>query len=138
MNNVSLCGRLIQDPDVRTTPSNSVFARFTLAVDRRFKKDGDTQTADFINCVAFGKQAEFVEKYFKKGMKMDLTGRIQTGSYTNKEGHKISTVDVVADSVEFGESKGGAKGNSQPKQQAKPNDGFMDIADEIDSELPFN
>lgn len=133
MNVVVLTGRLTKDPEVKE--GNTPYARFTLAVDRKFKKEGDTQTADFINCVCFNKQAEFVGKFFKKGMKMDLSGRLQTGSYTNKEGTKVNTVDVVADSVEFGESKGSKGGNSTPKADA--ND-FMDVPSDIEEELPFN
>jgi single-strand DNA-binding protein len=132
MNVVVLTGRLTKDPEVKE--GNTPYARFTLAVDRKFKKEGDTQTADFINCVCFSKQAEFVGKFFKKGMKMDLSGRLQTGSYTNKEGTKVNTVDVVADSVEFGESKGSKGGSSTPKADTN---GFMDVTSDIEEELPF-
>ena len=98
INSVNLTGRFTRDPDVRYTDGGTSIARFTLAVDRRFKRDGE-QTADFINCVAFGKTAEFIEKYFRQGMKLELTGRIQTGSYTNKDGAKVYTTDVIAEQV---------------------------------------
>ncbi len=123
MNKVILMGRLTKDPEVRT--GNTTVARFTLAVDRRFKNDGD-QTADFINCVAFGKTAEFLEKYGRKGTKFVVEGHIQTGSY-DKDGKKIYTTDVVVESVEFAESKNGNANNSD-----------FTPASEIDEELPFN
>lgn len=105
MNKIILTGRLTNDPTVSRTTNNgkeTVFARFNLAVNRKFRKDGEQQ-ADFFNCVTFGPQAEFVEKYFKKGMKADLDGHLQTGSYTNKEGQKVNTVDVMVENIEFGE-----------------------------------
>ena len=150
MNKAMLIGRLTRDPEVRYSQgeNSTAVARFTLAVDRRFKKAGDTQEADFIGCVTFGKQAEFVEKYFKQGMKMVAVGRIQTGSYTNKDGQKVYTTDVVVEEVEFAESKGnnGDAGNSQggyhkdfkPEPSSAMGDGFMNIPDGIDEELPFN
>lgn len=140
MNAVQLIGRLTRDPEVRYTNSENpvAIARFSLAVDRRFSRNNE-QTADFISCVAFGKTAEHIEKYWNKGMKMAATGRIQTGSYT-KDGQKVYTTDVVVEQVEFCESKGQqtapAKGNSQ--QSNDPLDGFMSIPDGIDEELPFN
>ena len=115
-------------------------ARFSLAVDRRFKKDGD-QTADFINCVAFGKTGEFIEKYGRKGTKFVVEGRIQTGSYTNKDGQKVYTTDVVVEQVEFAESKASADGNTTnntANSNAPTDTSFMDIPDSIDEELPFN
>jgi single-strand DNA-binding protein len=141
MNKVILVGRLTRDPEVRyTTGENSTaVARFTLAVDRRFKKAGDAQEADFIGCVAFGKQAEFVEKYFKQGMKMVAVGRIQTGSYTNKDGQKVYTTDVVAEEIEFAESKhSDNQQTSRPAPSSTSGDGFMNLPDGIDEELPFN
>ncbi len=150
MNKAILIGRLTRDPEVRYSQgeSSTAIARFTLAVDRRFKRSGETQEADFIGCVAFGKQAEFVEKYFKQGMKMVLSGRIQTGSYTNKDGQKVYTTDVVADDIEFAESKGNNGGDSgyqggnhkefRPEPSSAMGDGFMNIPDGIDEELPFN
>ena len=135
-------GRLTRDPEVRYTQGDnaSAVARFSLAVDRRFKKDGD-QTADFINCVAFGKTGEFIEKYGRKGTKFVVEGRIQTGSYTNKDGQKVYTTDVVVEQVEFAESKASADGNAtnNASNSNTPTDtSFMDIPDSIDEELPFN
>lgn len=126
---------------MRYTDSGSSIARFTLAVDRRFKKEGEQQ-ADFIGCIAFGKTAEFIEKYFHQGMKIGLEGRIQTGSYTNKDGVKVYTTDVVAENVEFVESKASGGGQADYGPQYTPSsigDGFMNIPDGIDGdELPFN
>nr|DAF63121.1 MAG TPA: Single strand binding protein [Siphoviridae sp. ct7yc1] len=110
-------------------------ARFTLAVDRRFKQEGQP-TADFIRCIAFGKTAEFFERFGRKGTKFLIEGRIQTGSYTNKDGQKVYTTDVVVENTEFGESKNSSGSNAEP--QPKPYDGFMSIPDGIDEELPFN
>ena len=140
MNKVSLTGRLTRDPDIRYSQGEKtvVIARFTLAVNRRFHKEGEQQ-ADFISCVCFGKTAEMVEKYFRQGMKMDLTGRIQTGSYTNKDGVKVYTTDVLVEELEFGESKRASGGESAEPSTPSPNqDGFMNIPDGIDEELPFN
>lgn len=140
MNNVSLTGRLTRDPEVRYSDGGSTIARFTLAVDRRFKSE-DGPTADFIGCIAFGRTAEFIEKYFQKGTKMELNGRIQTGSYINKEGQKIYTTDVVASEVGFAESKR-AEEKADPKESsgfgAPDDNGFQNIPDGIDEELPFN
>ena len=133
MNNVCLVGRLTRDPETRYAQSDLAVTRFSVAVDRRFKKEGE-QTADFISCISFGKTAEFVEKYFSKGQRIGLTGRIQTGSYTNKEGQKVYTTDVVAENVEFVESK--QQNESKPKE-ADIGDGFMNIPSGIDEELPF-
>ena len=108
---MTLLGRLTRDPDVRRN-GDTVIARYTLAVDRRFKRDGDP-TADFINCVCFGKGAEFAEKYLRKGIKIAVVGRIQTGSYTNQQGDKVYTTDVVVEEQEFAESKAASQ-NSQP------------------------
>ena len=145
MNKVILMGRLTRDPDVRYSSGDNAMAiaRYTLAVDRRFKRNGDDQTADFIGCVAFGRQGEFAEKYFRKGTKVAITGRIQTGSYTNKEGQKVYTTDVVVEEQEFAESKNAGTDNSGfapagPAQATDPGDGFMNIPDGIDEELPFN
>lgn len=139
MNKVILMGRLCADPEVRYSQNENqtAVARYRLAVDRRFKREGD-QTADFIPCVAFGKAAQFAEYYLHRGTKIIITGRIQTGSYTNKDGQKIYTTDVVVEDQEFAESKGasGNSGGSAP-QTADP-DGFMSIPDGIDEELPFN
>ena len=113
LNKVILIGRLTRDPEVRYAQGNDnmAIARYSLAVDRRFKKDGDEQTADFIGCVAFGRAGEFAEKYLKQGTKICITGRIQTGSYTNKDGVKVYTTDVVVEDQEFAESKNAAGGN---------------------------
>ena len=139
MNSVQLTGRLTRDPEVRYTDGGLSIARFTLAVSRRFKQEGSPD-ADFIRCVAFGKTAEFIEKYFSQGRKMDLNGRIQTGSYTYQEGQKVYTTDIVVENVEFGESKGsGTSGGTQRQDPATADsDGFMNIPDGIDEELPFN
>ena len=153
MNKVILMGRLTRDPEVRYSQSNTgdgqmAIARYTLAVDRRFNKNGD-QSADFIGCVAFGRSAEFAEKYLKQGTKIAITGRIQTGSYTNKDGNKVYTTDVVVEEQEFAESKASSDSYaaSHPRTSAPeasmPNpgtaaEGFMNIPDGIDEELPFN
>lgn len=144
MNSVQLVGRLTKDPDVRYTDGGTSIARFTIACDRRFKKDGE-DSADFISCVAFGKTAEFMEKYFSKGKKLGLNGRIQTGSYTNKDGQKVYTTDVVVDNVEFVESRGsgdesgGYKQTSGLTPSSAVGDGFMNVPDGVEDEgLPFN
>lgn len=138
MNSVQLTGRLTRDPEVRYTDGGSTIARFTLAVNRRFKSESGPD-ADFISCVAFGKTAEFIEKYFTKGKKMDLNGRIQTGSYTNKDGQKVYTTDIVVENVEFGESKNAQDNNSNSSYDSSgADDGFMNIPEGIDEELPFN
>ena len=137
MNSVSLIGRLTRDPEVRATNDSSV-AKFSIAVNREFKNSEGKYDADFINCVAFKDKAAFVEKYFHKGMKVALIGRIQTGSYTNKDGQKVYTTDVVVNSCEFCESK--SDSNSSPKNEPGPadNNGFEQIPEGIDEELPFN
>ncbi len=135
MNKVILMGRLTRDPEVRYTAGEEAkaIARYTLAVDRRFKREGEV-TADFISCVAFGRQAEFAEKYFRQGIKILVTGRIQTGSYTNKEGRKVYTTDVVVEEQEFAEKK---TAESKPAAGADPDD-FMNIPEGIDEDLPFS
>lgn len=148
MNKVILMGRLTRDPEVRYSQGESAtaVARYTLAVDRRFNRNGDENSADFIQCVAFGRSGEFAEKYFRKGLKVLVTGRIQTGSYTNKDGVKVYTTDVVVEDQEFAESKnssagsdGGFTGGGNRSQQPQgAGDGFMNIPDGIDEELPFN
>ncbi len=166
MNKSILMGRLTRDPEIRYSQNDNstCVARFSIAVDRKFKRQGEPE-ADFINCIAFGKTGEFIEKYFFKGMKICLSGRIQTGSYTNKEGQKVYTTDVVAEEVEFAESKaasqqGGNQSGYNPQNASSnvpgvsggfnqgggfnvppsdsPGDGFMNIPDGIDEELPFN
>lgn len=137
MNAVQLVGRFTRDPDVRYTDGGLSIARFTIAVDRRFKKEGE-QAADFINCVSFGKTAEFIEKYFGKGMRIGVTGRIQTGSYTNNDGVKVYTTDVIVEAVEFVESKSNADTRETQGMGTPGDDGFINIPDGIDEELPFN
>lgn len=129
MNNVVLMGRLTADPEVRTTQSGTEVASYKLAVDRRFKRDGEP-TADFIWCKSFGKTAEFAGKYFRKGTKIAITGRIETGSYTNRDGAKVYTTEVIVDNQEFAESKA--------KEEKPQEDGFMDIPAGIDEDVPFN
>lgn len=139
MNKVVLMGRLTRDPEVRYSQGEAAtaVARYTLAVDRRFKRQNDEQTADFISCVSFGKTAEFIEKYLKQGSKVIGCGRIQTGSYTNREGQKVYTTDVVMEEIEFAESKNSAN-NFNTTHDPQTQDGFVSIPDEIDDELPFN
>ena len=151
MNKVILMGRLTRDPEVRYSQAAEplAIARYTLAVDRRFQRrdnSGNEQTADFISCVAFGRNGEFAEKYLKQGTKIAITGRIQTGSYTNKDGQRVYTTDVVVENQEFAESKAASANNAGGYQQAAPSrpeptqaagDGFMNIPDAIEEELPF-
>lgn len=144
MNKVELVGRLTRDPEVRYTQgeNSSAIARFSVAVNRRFKNAEGNYDADFINCVAFGKSAEFIEKYFRKGMAIGLTGRIQTGSYTNKDGVKVYTTDVVVEEAEFVESKNSSNAtgasNTPSNNNVSSSDRFMNIPDGIDEELPFS
>ena len=150
MNKTILMGRLTRDPEIRYSSGDepTAIARYTLAVDRRYKRQGDEQTADFINCVVFGRGAEFAENYLHKGTKIVAVGRIQTGSYTNKDGHKVYTTEVIVEEQEFAESKaaaaqnenrGSSTGNTpRPAPASDPGDGFMDIPDAIEEELPFN
>lgn len=135
MNKVVLVGRLTRDPEIRyaNNEKNTCTARFSLAINRKFKTNGQYE-ADFPNCVAMGKAAEFVEKYFHKGDMIALDGHIQTGSYTNKDGNKVYTTDVFAENVEFAQSKSDS-GNSNNSKTSS--DGFMNIPDGIESELPF-
>ena len=151
MNKVILMGRLTRDPEVRYSSGETAtaVARFTLAVDRRFARRDSDQTADFIGCVAFGRNAEFIEKYFRQGMRVTICGRIQTGSYTNRDGQKVYTTDVVVEEQEFAESRAASEASrnaagyqSAPAPMPGPasaaGDGFMNIPDGIDEELPFN
>ena len=150
MNRVILMGRLTRDPEVRYSQGerSMAIARYTLAVDRRGRRgqDGNDQTADFINCVSFGRAAEFAEKYLRQGVKIAVTGRIQTGSYTNKDGMKVYTTEVIVEEQEFAESRAESEANRGMYQQSAPSpapsapagDGFMNIPDGIDEELPFN
>jgi single-strand DNA-binding protein len=141
MNRVILCGRLVRDPEVRYTQSSNsmAVAKFTLAVDRKFKKDGE-QSADFINCTAFGKTAEIIEKHVKKGVKLIVEGRWQTGSYKNKDGQTVYTNDCAVDSIEFCESRSSQQSQNEntPQPPKTSGDGFMTIPDDMDdSGLPF-
>lgn len=139
MNKVILIGRVVRDPDIRYSQgaNTTCVARYTLAVDRKFKQEGQPN-ADFINCIAFGKLGEFAEKYLHKGTKISVVGRIQTGSYKNKDGNTVYTTDVVVEEQEFCESKS----NNQPQGNDRPqasSDGFMSIPDNLEDEgLPFN
>ncbi len=153
MNRVVLMGRLTRDPEIRYSNGENALAiaRFTLAVDRRFGRRDGEQTADFITCKAFGKSAEFAERFLRQGIKVAASGRIETGSYTNRDGQKVYTTEVVLDEIEFAESKsandaarGGMGGGYQsapapaPSPMGAAGDGFMNIPDGIDEELPFN
>ena len=143
MNKVVLLGRLTKDPEVRysTGEKETAVARYTVAVDRRFKRDGEP-TADFIPCVVFGRSAEFAEKYFHQGMRVSISGHIQTGSYTNKDGVKVYTTVVIVEEQEFAESKSESKSESKntsnPVEESSADDGFMNLTDEYDDELPFH
>ena len=148
MNKVILMGRLTRDPEIRYTSgeNQTAVARYTLAVDRRFKRQGDEQKADFINCVVFGRGAEYAASYLHQGTKIVAVGRIPTGSYTNKDGQRVYTTDVVVEEQEFAESNAASANNGGGYQQAAPSspvpiqaagDGFMNIPDAIDEELPF-
>lgn len=135
MNKVILMGRLTRDPDVRYGQTeNSVVARYNLAVDRKYKKEGE-QSADFVSCVAFGRAAEFAEKYLRQGTKIVIEGRIQTGSYTNKDGQKVYTTDVIVESSEFAESKSSQEAKTQEAPETFQ--GFMNIPEDLSDELPF-
>ena len=138
MNKVIIIGRVVRDAEIRYSQgaSSTCIARYTLAVDRKFKQEGQP-TADFIKCIAFGKLGEFAEKYLHKGIKIAVTGRIQTGSYTNKDGQKVYTTDVVVEEQEFCESK--SQSNSQPQPAQSNDNSWMSIPDNLDdSSLPFN
>ena len=149
MNKVILMGRLTRDPDVKYTAGDNpmAIARYTLAVDRRFKKENEA-TADFISCVAFSRAAEFAERYFRQGIRIVVSGRIQTGSYTNREGNKVYTTDVVVEEQKFAESKNNTAGNNNAQDNTAAGqqignttvdaDGFMNIPDGIEEELPFS
>ena len=147
MNRVILMGRLTKNPEIKYAGKDNdmAVARYTLAVDRRFKRQGDEQTADFINCVVFGRGAEFAENYLHQGTKIIAEGRIQTGSYTNRDGNKVYTTDVVVEDQEFAESKAASQANgnnytpARPEPSAASGDGFMNIPDGVEDEgLPFN
>ena len=137
MNKVIEIGRLVREPEIRYSQgaSSTCIARYTLAVDRKFKQEGQPN-ADFINCIAFGKLGEFAEKYLRKGIKIAVTGRIQTGSYKNKDGNTVYTTDVVVDEQEFCESK--SQSNSQPQPAQSNDNSWMNIPDGVEDSLPFN
>lgn len=142
MNKVILIGRFVRDPEVRYTSNDKCCATFNIAVDRKYKQEGQPE-ADFPRVIAWGKTAEFIERYFRKGMKIGIEGRIQTGSYKNKDGNTVYSTDIVADSVEFVESKSASSNsNSSKPAESKPKideDGWMSIPDDVDDEgLPFN
>ena len=146
MNKVILLGRLVREPETRYGGTNDsmVVCRYTLAVDKKFKKDGEA-TADFINCISFGKMGEFAEKYLHQGTKIAITGRIQTGSYTNRDGQKVYTTDVVVEEHEIAQSRSEASNQQDSNRQPEispygkdKDNGFMNIPDGIDDELPFN
>ncbi|MBQ6815572.1 MAG: single-stranded DNA-binding protein [Lachnospiraceae bacterium] len=145
MNKVILMGRLTRDPDIRYTAGNNpmAIARYTLAVDRRYRDGNSEQTADFISCVAFARQAEFAERYLHQGTKLVVEGRIQTGSYTNKDGQKVYTTEVVVENCEFAESKASGSSVGETSGSSTPDayvgeDGFMNIPDGVEEGLPFN
>lgn len=145
MNKAILIGRLTRNPEVRYTHGEQpmCIARYTIAVDRKYRRNNEEQSADFISCIAFSKNGEFAEKYFRKGIKVSVIGRIQTGSYTDKDGRKVYTTDVIIEEQEFAESKktdqeasgSACRGYGDVQPDA---DGFMNIPDGIDEELPFN
>ena len=143
MNKILLMGRLTRDPETRYSQgeNSTAIARFSLAVDRRFKRQGDPD-ADFFNCTAFGRQAEFVEKYLKQGTKILLSGRVQNDNYTNKNGEKVYSVQIIAEEIEFAESKnaqaGGGFQPARPDPSQAADDGFLNIPNGIEEELPFN
>lgn len=137
MNKVILVGRLTRDPEVRYTDSGTSIARFSLAVDRKYKREGEAE-ADFLNCTAFGKQAEFCEKYLKQGTKMVVVGRIQNNNYTDKDGQKVYSIQIMVDELEFAESKNASA--SQTSARPDPStagDGFMNIPEGLEDEVPF-
>lgn len=138
MNKVILMGRLTRDPEVRymQNENSTAVARYSLAVPRKYKTDG--QDCDFINCVAFGKNGEFAEKWLRQGIKIVVVGRIQTGSYTNKDGQKVYTTDIVVEEQEFCESKNASQQNENRPQSNNSDDGFMQIPADIEDSLPFN
>ena len=143
MNKVILMGRLTRDPEISSSTSGTTFARYSIAVDRRFKREGEPD-ADFFNCTSFGKQAEFVERYLKKGTKVVVTGRLQNNNYTNKDGQKVYDVRIMVEDIEFAESKNGGNGNAADGAQAQSSgsgnggNDFLNIPDGLVEELPFN
>ncbi len=136
MNKVILMGRLTRDPEIRYGDNQKAVGRFSLAVDRRFTREGEP-TADFFNCTVFGKTAEFAEKYISKGTKVVLTGRVQNDNYTNKEGQTVYSVQIIVDEIEFAESKSGTPGATENNNNRQREEGYMNIPQGVDDELPF-
>lgn len=136
MNKIILMGRLVRDPEITSTAAGTTIARFSIAVDRRFKREGDPE-ADFFSCNAFGKTAEFVERYLKKGTKVTLDGRMENNNYTNKEGQKVYDNRVIVNEIEFAESKNAASNNAAQEQQTSSDD-FLNVPDGLVEELPFS
>ena len=132
MNKVILTGRLTKDPEISSSAAGTTFARFSIAVPRKYKKEGDPDT-DFFNCSTFGKTAEFVEKYFKKGNKIEVSGRLENNSYTNRDGKKVNDTRVMVEEADFGESKG-----SSQTQQQNTTTNFLNVPDGLVEELPFS
>lgn len=142
MNKIILCGRLTKDPEVRYSQgaTQTAVARVSLAVNRKWKREGEPE-ADFFNCTAFRKQAEFIEKYLRKGSKVLVSGRVQNDNYTNKDGQKVYSVNIMIEEIEFAESKNAGQQDTNQRQQDRPaytDDGFMSIPDGAEEELPFN
>ena len=139
MNKAVFIGRIVRDIELRVSQNENQtgVAKFCIAVDRKFKRDGEPD-ADFLNCISFGKQAEIISKYFTKGMKIALVCHVLTGNYTNKDGIKVYTTDFVVDEFEFVESKGNSNSSEKPNNSNAGNDGFMQIADDSPEELPFS
>ena len=136
MNKIIMMGRLARDPEISSSTSGTTFARYSIAVDRKFKKEGEPD-ADFFNCSSFGKQAEFVEKYLKKGTKVVVTGRLQNNNYTNKDGQKVYDVRIMVEEIEFAESKSESSNSAAKSEQSSGND-FLNIPDGLVEELPFS
>ena len=137
MNKIILLGRIVRDPEVRYTQGQNAMAigKFSLAVNRKYKRENEPE-ADFFNCTSFGKQAEFVEKYLKKGSKVLISGRVQNDNYTNKEGQKVYSVQIMVEEIEFAESKGSSDAGKQ--QSESSSEGFVNIPEGLQEELPFN
>lgn len=139
MNKIILMGNLTRDPETRYTQGENALAvaRFSLAINRRFAKQGDTEV-DYFNCTAFGKQAEFVEKYFRKGSRMLVSGRVQNDNYTNKNGEKVYSVQIIAEEIEFAERKGNGQTSGGAPEPSEALNDFMNIPDGVEEGLPFN
>ena len=136
MNKIIMMGRLVRDPEISSSPTGTTFARYSIAVDRKFKKEGEPD-ADFFNCTSIGKQAEFVEKYLKKGTKIVISGRLQNNNYTNKDGQKVYDVRIIVEEIDFAESKSESNNSSVKSEHPSGND-FLNIPDGLVEELPFS